>query len=34
MVALLIPKMAQEYMLHYLEVQPWDWTKHRILHTS
>lgn len=34
MVALLIPKMAQEYMLHYLELQPWDWMKHNVLHTS
>ncbi len=28
---LLIPKMGQEYMLHYAEVQPWDWTKRNIL---
>jgi hypothetical protein len=28
---LLIPKMGQEYLLHYAEAQPWDWTKHHIL---
>ena len=28
---LLIPKMAQEYLLHYAEAHPWDWTKHHIL---
>lgn len=33
-VLLLIPKMGQEYMLHYAQWQPWDWTKHHILHTS
>jgi hypothetical protein len=27
----LAPKMAQEYMLHYAEVQPWDWIKREIL---
>jgi hypothetical protein len=31
MLALLIPKMAQEYMLHYLEAEPWDWTKDHVL---
>jgi hypothetical protein len=33
-VLLLIPKMGQEYMLHYLRWQPWDWTKLHILHTD
>jgi hypothetical protein len=28
---LLIRKMGQEYMLHYAELQPWDWTKRNIL---
>jgi hypothetical protein len=31
LVLLLIPKMGQEYMLHYAEVQPWDWIKRTIL---
>jgi hypothetical protein len=29
---LLVPKMAQEYLLHFAEAQPWDWTKDNILH--
>ena len=28
---LLVPKMAQEFLLHYLEAKPWDWTKRVIL---
>ena len=28
---LLAPKMGQEYLLHYTEAQPWDWTKEHIL---
>jgi hypothetical protein len=28
---LLIPKMVQEYLLHYAEVQPWDWIKRTFL---
>jgi hypothetical protein len=28
---LLVPKMGQEYLLHYAEAQPWDWTKQHIL---
>lgn len=28
---LLIPKMAQEYLLHVSEAHPWDWTKHNVL---
>lgn len=28
---LLVPKMAQEYMLHFAEAQPWKWTKDHIL---
>lgn len=34
MVALLIPKLAQEYLLHYAEAQPWDWIKRNILRTD
>jgi len=30
MALLLIPKMAQEYLLHYREAQPWDWMKRNI----
>jgi len=28
---LLIPKLAQEYLLHYAEAQPWDWIKRNVL---
>jgi hypothetical protein len=28
---LLVPKMGQEYMLHFAEVQPWDWIKRNVL---
>lgn len=28
---LLVPKMAQEYVLHYAEVKPWDWVKRNVL---
>lgn len=31
MLALLVPKMAQEYLLHFAEAEPWDWTKSHIL---
>lgn len=31
MLALLAPKMAQEYVLHYSEAQPWDWFKRNVL---
>ena len=31
LVLLLIPKLAQEWLLHYTEAQPWDWTKEHIL---
>jgi hypothetical protein len=34
MVLLLIPKMGQEYLLHYREAQPWNWIKHNVLHTE
>jgi len=34
MTLLLIPKLAQEYLLHYQEAEPWDWMKHNILHTA
>ena len=27
---LLIPKMIQEYMLHYLELKPWSWIKSKL----
>jgi hypothetical protein len=26
-----IPKLAQEYLLHYAEAQPWDWVKRNVL---
>jgi len=32
LVALLVPKLAQEYLLHVMEAEPWDWTKNNILH--
>lgn len=28
---LLVPKMAQEYVLHYSEAQPWDWLKRNVI---
>ncbi len=31
MALLLIPKMGQEYLLHYSEAQPWDWIKRNVL---
>jgi len=31
---LLIPKMGQEYLLHYREAQPWDWLKTHVLSMS
>jgi len=31
LVLLLIPKMAQEYLLHVIEAEPWDWMKRTIL---
>jgi hypothetical protein len=31
MVALLVPKMAQEYLLHVAEAKPWEWTQAHIL---
>jgi hypothetical protein len=31
LVLLLLPKLAQEYVLHYAEVQPWNWLKRNIL---
>ena len=30
MFLLLLPKMGQEYMLHYAEAQPWDWIKREV----
>lgn len=34
LVVLLLPKLAQEYLLHYAEAQPWDWIKRNILGTT
>ena len=31
LVVLTIPKLAQEYLLHYAEAQPWDWVKRNVL---
>lgn len=31
---LLIPKMGQEYLLHYTEAKPWNWFKENVLKTS
>jgi hypothetical protein len=31
LVLLLIPKLGQEYLLHYSEAQPWDWIKRNVL---
>lgn len=31
LVLLLIPKMGQEYLLHFAEAQPWDWFKRVVL---
>jgi hypothetical protein len=31
LVILLVPKLGQEYLLHYLEARPWDWIKRVIL---
>ena len=33
-VLLLIPKVAQEYLLHFEEVRPWDWIKRNVLGTD
>jgi len=34
MAVLLVPKLMQEYVLHYAEAQPWDWLKHHVLRQS
>jgi len=34
MVLLLIPKLGQEWLLHYEEAKPWDWIKRHLLGTS
>ena len=34
MIALLIPKLGQEWLLHYAEAQPWDWVKKNLLRTD
>jgi hypothetical protein len=31
LVLVTVPKLGQEYLLHYAEAQPWDWTKRHIL---
>ena len=31
LVLLLLPKLGQEYLLHYSEAQPWDWIKRNVL---
>ena len=31
MLALLLPKMLQEYTLHFAEAKPWEWTQRHIL---
>ena len=31
LVAVTLPKLFQEYMLHFAEVQPWDWIKRNVL---
>ena len=31
LVAVTLPKLAQEYLLHYAEAQPWDWIKRNVL---
>lgn len=33
-VLLLIPKLGQEFLLHYLEAKPWDWIKRNMLGTD
>jgi hypothetical protein len=30
MAIMLVPKMAQEYLLHFAEAQPWDWFKRHV----
>ena len=34
LVLLLLPKMGQEYLLHFAEAQPWNWIKQNILGTD
>ncbi len=34
LLVLLIPKMAQEYLLHFAEAQPWNWFKRNVLGTT
>jgi len=31
LVILLIPKLLQEYLLHYVQIHPWDWIKSHLL---
>ena len=31
MLALLVPKMAQEYLLHFAEAKPYEWTQRNVL---
>jgi hypothetical protein len=30
LLGLLVPKMAQEYLLHFAEAKPWNWTKEQL----
>jgi len=32
LILLLIPKMIQEYLLHYVQVQPWEWIKEKFIY--
>ena len=34
MLLLLIPKMGQEYLLHFSEAKPWQWFKRHVLDTT
>ena len=34
LVLLLLPKLGQEYLLHFREEQPWDWIKTHVLRDS
>lgn len=31
LVLVTVPKLGQEYLLHYAEAQPWDWIKRNVL---
>jgi hypothetical protein len=34
LVLVTVPKLGQEYLLHYSEAQPWDWIKRNVLHNA